>query len=132
MTTPKITIGTVLTNEHVTTETGTPDNLRRFAFDVCGPGAVVRGVRKLFQGETVRFALCQKDRGDGAPPKIEDVWTVRLTESQNAARYTTLRDPGEATCAGMVISPDKLTPEIVIAELAWRLATVSPWSFLLA
>ena len=67
-------IGSTLTDRWVSTETGTPDRLKLYAWDVASIGKYPRAAEILRNGGLAWFAICErKPAGGGVPPVVVEL-----------------------------------------------------------
>ena len=81
-------VGVIVSRAWVKTETGTPDDLELWRFDVSGFGKYPLAVRRLLRGECVWFAVCQRGP-NAAPPVVQSVAGFGMANLDD--------DDGEAT-----------------------------------
>jgi hypothetical protein len=77
------------------TTTGTPDNLRLYAFDVHGIGAAARAARELVDGKKVRLALCTRTPVSAAPV-IDEVLTLKIAKIGKSPALRVCNSQGSA------------------------------------
>ena len=134
-------MGRTLTNEQcIKNDVGTPDGLNMYADDVCGAGAIVRGVGDLLAGQVVSFAVCKRDPGH-AVPEIMNIVTVAAMPDRACVRYcgeggrpdgagsSTVHGCGSVYAKGTVADLDPLR---IVAALSFNLTCKGKWIFRLA
>ena len=118
------------------TQTGTPEALNMYAYDVQGPGGIVRGVDQILNGDKVTFAACS--RRDGDPPMVEQIITCQAMPGAACVRVCGENHkpdaPGSHTIVGSIDTPGSVAdidPRLIAAKLTYSLTCFGNWIFLL-
>ena len=117
-----------LTREMVAeSNTGTPEHLSMYAYDVTGPAAIAIAAKMcVLHGRTVRVAACVKDGGE--PPVIKEIFEWATVPGYKVVRYCFEGNPNGAeshTLHGSVDEkgdPTEMDVVEVAAKMTWVLA----------
>ena len=135
-------MGTILNKYDVAkTNTGTPEHLNMYAYDVCGAGSVVRGIEELREGKNVSFAICDRlPEGSGNWPTVREIITFCPVPKRACIRFAgedgQPMSGGSSTVHGLGSVDFKgdvkdLNPVVMAAHLTEVLAHKTSWYFLL-
>jgi hypothetical protein len=128
-------------NDCIKTLTGTPEQYAMYAYDIQGPGAVVRAVNDIRAGLTVRFAVCTRLDGSGDIPEIKETLVFSGAPGFACLRFCGENDnpmgPGSHTVHGCGTLDNRgdvadLDPLEMVANITQVLARKSDWYFRLA